>query len=115
MNPQYLEKLTSILQRAQHNPLQAPSFQFKQSFGAVAAYVDGRIFAVCGKFGFGLKLPPQRCAELIAEQDGAPLRYFPKGHVKKSYVLLPERVLEASALISGIVAESIGFVSNSAP
>lgn len=114
MNPQYLEKLTSILRRAQHSPPQVP-FHFKQSFGAVAAYVDGRIFAVCGKFGFGLKLPPERCAELIAGQDGAPLRYFPKGHVKKSYVLLPERVLEAPPLISGLVAESIGFVSHSAP
>jgi hypothetical protein len=31
--------------------------EFKNCFGAVADYVDGRIFCSCGKFGQALRLP----------------------------------------------------------
>ena len=115
MNPQYLEKLTGILEHTQNSAATDSSFHYNQYFRAVAAYVEGRIFAVYGQFGFALKLPPQRCAELITAQNGAPLRYFPNGHVKKGYMVLPERTLKESPLISQLVTDSIGFVLSSGP
>lgn len=111
MNPQYLEKLTDVLQQARPGLPRSPSLQFKPSFGAVAAYMDGRIFASCGKFGLALKLPPERCAELIGNKSAGPLRYFPNGHVKKSYAVLSAGILEDPAHIAQLIAESMAFVS----
>ena len=63
--------------------------EFRNCFGAVAGYVDGNIFASCGKFGLALRLPSQTLTELFGEPDVSPLKYFEKGHVKKEYAVIP--------------------------
>lgn len=112
MNPEYLSSLQSILYGVQPRLQRAHDLQFKGVFGAVAAYVDGRIFVSFGKFGLALKLPPERCAALIAEGSAGPLRYFPKGHIKKSYVVLPERIMEDSPSLRELMNESMDYVTN---
>lgn len=112
MNPEYLSNLQSILYSARPDLQRAHDLQFKSSFGAVAGYVNGRIFVSFGKFGLALKLPPERCAALIAEGSAGPLRYFPKGHLKKSYAVLPERTIEDSSLLRDLMNESIGYVTH---
>jgi len=66
--------------------------EFKNCFGAVAGYADGKIFCSRGAFGFALKLSREKIDSLM-KQGAKPLRYFPNGHVKKDYAVLPEAVL----------------------
>jgi TfoX/Sxy family transcriptional regulator of competence genes len=84
---------------------------FKNVFGAVGAYVDGNIFAVCGRFGTALRLSPEALASLFQEQGVESLRYFPKGHIKKEYAVLSKRLLDDGPRFRGLVDESITFVT----
>ena len=113
MNAQHLERLTRALEDALPDLSRSGELQFKPLFGAVAGYVDGRIFISGGNFGLALKLPSRRCAALLAEQGCEPLRYFPKGHVKKNYVVLPERITGEKTRLRALVNESIRYVTES--
>ena len=62
-------------------------------FGAMAGYVDGKIFCSLGKFGFVLKLPPSELENLI-KIDCKPLKYFKKGHIKRDYAVISQVILE---------------------
>ena len=68
--------------------------EFKNCFGAVAGYVDGHIFISCGKFGLALKLPAETLTSLFKEKDVLQLRYFPRGHIKKEYAVIPQRIID---------------------
>jgi TfoX/Sxy family transcriptional regulator of competence genes len=85
---------------------------YKSVFGAVAAYTGGRIFLTCGKFGLGLKLDGETCADLIAAKAGAPLKYFEKGHVKKGYAVLFPVVLNDHERLSALLRQSAAFVQD---
>ena len=41
-----------------------------------------------------------------------PLRYFPKGHVKKEYAVLPKRMMEDRDRLKKLVDQSIRYVSH---
>src|SRR5262250_1531167 len=90
----FATQLRDELKRAHPKLARSRRLKFKQCFGAVAGYVDGKIFASCGKFGMALKLPRDTLARLSQEPHVAPLRYFPNGHVKKQYVIIPRRIIE---------------------
>lgn len=77
----------------------------------MAGYVDGRIFSSCGKFGLALRLPEKILVELFKEKGAVPLRYFPKGHVKKEYAVIPQRILKDPARLKRLVDQSIRFAS----
>lgn len=81
-------------------------------FGAIAAYVDGHIFASCGKFGVALRLPPETLSQLFKEADVSRLRYFPGGHVKRDYAVIPERILEDRARLGKLLDQSIAHAPN---
>lgn len=114
MNPDYLSNLQRFLSAARPDLQGTHNLEFNGVFGAVAGYVHGRIFVSCGKFGLALKLPPERCAALIANGSAGPLRYFSKGHIKKSYAVLTEGSMEDSSLLRELMDESIAYVGNSA-
>ena len=84
--------------------------EFRNLFGAAAAYVEGRIFASCGRFGIALKLPPETRDGLFREDGAERLKYFPRGHVKKEYAVLPERILEDAERFGTLVDESVAYV-----
>ena len=90
----------------------AYKLEFKNFFGAVSGHVDGNIFISCGAFGIALKLPAQTLDELFAMEDVEHLKYFPKGHIKKEYAVLPERILKDEKQLKKLVVESIKFVRN---
>ena len=48
---------------------------------------------------------------LISEEGATPLKYFPKGHAKKGYAVLPPRLLADMVTLMGLVATSVGFVT----
>ena len=110
MNAKYLNRISALLHDARPRLGQTHDLEFKSFFGAVAAYLDGRIFASCGKFGIALKLPPRTIARLLEERGVRPLKYFPKGHVKRDYVVLPKRILEDGPMFKRLLDSSIRLV-----
>ena len=85
--------------------------EFKNCFGAVAGYVDGKIFCSCGRFGLALRLPEKALANLFQEKGVKKLKYFPNGHVKKEYAVIPKRILQDPTRLKKLVDQSIRFAS----
>ena len=113
MENKYLNKITTLLKQVRPKLSTTHELEFKNVFGAVAGYVNGKIFISCGKFGVALKLPETILVELFREKDVKHLKYFPKGHVKKEYAVLPKRILENKRLFQKLVGISIQFIENS--
>lgn len=90
----YLDRITDILGRTRLRLSRTRDLTFRRVFGAVAGYVDGNIFISSGKFGLALKLPSATIEHLLEERGVRQLKYFPNGHVKRNYVVLPKRILE---------------------
>lgn len=112
MNSTYERRIRNLLLQARPRLATTHGLEFKPFFGAVAAYIEGRIFASCGRFGFALKLPPKTVARLLEEKGTKPLKYFPKGHVKRDYVALPPRIIEDLPRFKRLVGASVKLVSD---
>ena len=113
MGNRFSDEITGLLERTSPDLAAACKLEFKNFFGAVTGYVDGNIFISCGNFGVALKLPPQTLDALFAMKDVEHLRYFAKGHVKKEYAGLPERILKDDKHFKRLVEESVGFALRS--
>lgn len=112
MKSNYREELTELLQQASPGLAGAHDLEFKNVFGAVACYVNGKIFITCGKFGVAIKLPSETLDELFESGDVGHLRYFPKGHIKKEYAVLPERLLRGKGQFRQLLEVSIRYVNS---
>ena len=64
-----------------------------------------------GRCGIARRLPPGTLTELVKEEGGEPLRYFPNGHIKKEYAVLPGRILEDGRRFKTLVDASIEHVT----
>ena len=109
MASRYLDQLKDLLRRAHPEPDASHELEFKNVFGAVAGYVNGRIFVSCGKFGVALRLPPDVLDSLRQEADVKPLRYFPKGHIKKQYAVLPDRIIQNQSRFRKLIDDSVEY------
>jgi hypothetical protein len=110
MSP-HREKLERLLHQTQPRLASRFRVEFKNVFGATGGYVSGRIFVSCGKFGLALKLPPRTINELLEKESGVKyLKYFTKGHVKKDYLILPERIIADKVRFRELVNKSVRFV-----
>ena len=109
MSNAYSDTLEKLLSQANPELFTTHSIAFKNCFGAIAGYVDGRIFVSCGKFGVALRLSPNILIALLKEEASS-LRYFPKGHVKREYAVLPKRILDDRGRFRQLLDESIEFV-----
>ena len=107
MENRYLEEITTLLKQARPKLFTTHQLKFKNVFGAVGGYVNGKIFISCGKFGIALKLPPETLDELFKEKDVKHLKYFPRGHIKKDYAVLPKRILENKRQFQKLIRKSI--------
>jgi len=58
-----------------------------------------------------LRLPEKTRAELFQEKGVKKLKYFPNGHIKKEYAVIPKRILEDSTRFKKLVGQSIWFAS----
>ncbi len=112
MSSGYFDELATLLKQARPKLAATHRLEYKNCFGAVAGYVDGRIFISCGKFGVALKLPREVLDDLFMESDVNHLKYFPKGHTKKDYAVLPRRILENKRQFRKLVDKSIQFVEH---
>ena len=107
----YRNKLEEILKQVRPRLASTHGLEFKNCFGAVAGYVDGKIFCSCGRFGLALRLPEKALANLFQEKGVKKLKYFPNGHVKKEYAVIPKRILQDPTRLKKLVDQSIRFAS----
>ncbi len=110
MKNNYLNKITKLLKQTHPKLATQRRLEFNNVFGAVGGYVHNRIFISSGKFGIALKLPKEVLEDLFKEKDIKHLKYFPKGHVKKDYAVLPKRILNNKDKFRRLLDQSIRFV-----
>jgi len=105
----YFEKVTTLLKQAR--PRLATTYQltFNNVFGAVAGYVNGHIFVSCGRFGVALRLPSKVLEDLFKDKGVKHLKYFPNGHVKKEYAVLPIRMIKDERQFKKLLGISIEY------
>ena len=113
MNTDYLNKMATLLNDARPDLHTVHKLEFRNCFGAVAGYVDGHIFISFGKFGVALRLPRETLGELFQEKDVFHLKYFPKGHIKKEYAVLPKRILNDRGRFEEFLDQSIKYALSS--
>ncbi len=106
----YRDQLTILLEQVRPELAFDHRLEFKNLFGAVAGYVDGRIFISCGKFGVALRLPAGLLEDLFKETGVERLRYFPNGHVKREYAVIPQRITDNKQYWSKLIDESVNYV-----
>jgi len=109
MATNYRNKLEKLLKQVRPRLASTHNLEFKNCFGAVAGYFEGQIFCSCGKFGLALRLPEKTLAELFQEKGVKKLKYFPNGHIKKEYAVIPKRILEDPTRLNKLVDQSIRY------
>ena len=112
MRNKYFNKVVMLLKQTYPKLATTYQLEFKNVFGTVGGYVNGHIFISCGKFGVAVKLPPKILESLLKERGVKRLKYFPKGHVKKEYAVLPKRILADKHQFKDLLKYSVDFVSS---
>lgn len=107
----YRDRIREVLGKTRPRLSRTHDVSFRPFFGSVAGYVDGNIFIACGSFGLALKLPAKTIDRLLEEEGVRPLKYFPNGHVKRDYVVLPKRILDDQGRLKRLVDQSIRFAT----
>ena len=108
----YLQDLQSLLAQSAPKRGRIVTVTCKHFFAGAAAYVDGTIFMSLTPVGLALKLPEDARAELL-NQGAKPLRYFPKGPIKKDYVVVSASMAADPKTLSPWIAQSITFAGAS--
>jgi len=93
MAKEFLEKLSGLILRLNIEKEVAYRIEIKHLFTGAALYANKVICASWSPVGLAFKLPEKEVASLISSGKARPLKYFPKGHVKKGYALFesPEK------------------------
>ena len=110
MENKYLNEITTPLKQARPKLSTTHRLEFKNVFGAVGGYVNGKIFVSYGKFGVALRLPPDTLDMLFQEKEAKHLKYFPSGHVKKEYAVLSKQITKDMRRFRKLVDESTQHV-----
>ena len=105
----YLGELRTLLDSAYPKLAKGHRLEFKNCFGAVAGYVDGNIFISCGRFGVALRLPPSILIGLLKEAGVTHLKYFPNGHIKKEYAVIPSHILDDVDRFKDLLDKSLDY------
>ena len=111
MAKEYLEKLSELMNRATAGKFKNVDLDCKHFFSGAAVYANGRICITLTPVGFAIKLPEESRTALMRDNGGKQLRYFPKGPIKKDYVVLPEAMLKDIKTLQHWVEASIEYVT----
>lgn len=87
MAKEYYEKLNRLIDELNLKNEIALPMEVKHFFSGAALYVNQTICASWSPAGLAFKLTEQEVDTLIKNGKAKPLKYFPKGHVKKGYAL----------------------------
>jgi len=109
MSKEYLEQLSVLIEKATSGQSKGVKLECKHFFSGAAVYADGRICISLTPVGFAIKLPEESRSVLLKVRGTKPLRYFPKGPVKKEYVILPELMLKDAKILRHWVKTSIEY------
>ncbi|HLQ27238.1 MAG TPA: TfoX/Sxy family protein [Acidiferrobacterales bacterium] len=110
MAQEYLQQLTALIRQSASGRFKGVKLECKHFFSGAAVYADGRICISLTPVGFAIKLPEESRNILLNEKGAKPLRYFPKGPIKKDYVVLPNAMLKDVKVLRRWVKISIEYV-----
>lgn len=111
MAKEYLARLAADVHRASPVLARGVELQCKHFFSGAALYANGKICASLTPAGFAVKLPEQLRASLLKQRCARPLRYFPRGPVKKEYVVLVRAIADDPRQLSRWLTLSIKYVT----
>jgi len=110
MAKEYLEKLSAVMKKTTARRFKNVNIECKHFFSGAAVYADGRICISLTPVGFAIKLPENSRDQLLKEKGTKSLRYFPKGPIKKDYVVLPKAMLNDIKVLRSWVKITIEYV-----
>lgn len=85
------------------------NLEYKHFFSGAAVYANGRICISLTPAGFAIKLPEKSREVLLKEKGTKSLRYFPKGPIKKDYVVLSKAMVKDMKLLRSWVKVTIEY------
>ena len=103
----YFSQLKQILEALN---IPEATLECKHFFSGAALYANGNICASLSPAGFAVKLPEDQRQLLISDENGSEFRFFPKGPVKREYVLLADRVVNDEMALNEVLRESVAYV-----
>ena len=106
----YLEKLSAMVDGATSGAFKNVNIECKHFFSGAALYANNRICISLTPVGLALKLPEDLKNSLLQANEAKPLRYFPKGPIKKDYVVLSEALAAKDKVVNKRIRESIKYV-----
>jgi len=106
---EYLERLNALIGRLPSASLKGVKLECKHFFSGAAVYAEGRICMSWTPVGFAIKLPETSRSALVNQQDAKYLRYFPKGPIKKDYVVLPKSMLREMSTLGRLAKTSVEY------
>jgi TfoX/Sxy family transcriptional regulator of competence genes len=109
MASEYLDQLSLIIQQATARRFKDVHLECKHFFSGAACYADGRLCISLTPVGFAVKLPEKSRKILLKEPGTKYLRYFPKGPIKKDYVVLPATMLNDMKALRSWVKAAIEY------
>ena len=112
MAQEYLEQLSTLIGRLTSGSLKGVKLECKHFFSGAAVYANGRICMSWTPVGFAVKLPETSRSALINQHGARHLRYFPKGPIKKDYVVLPKSMLKDMKTLRRWVKVSIEYAAS---
>ena len=110
MTKEYLEKLTELFKQINSKKISDTNFEIKHFFSGAAIYVNCSICISLTPVGFAIKLPEESRNALMKQRGVKQLRYFPKGHIKKEYVVLPKRIIDDKKVFRQLIRKSFEYV-----
>ena len=109
MAQEYLERLNALVGRLTSASLKGVKLECRHFFSGAAAYAKGRICMSWTPVGFAIKLPETSRSALVNQRGAKYLRYFPKGPIKKDYVVLPESMLNEMGTLGRLAKTSAKY------
>jgi TfoX/Sxy family transcriptional regulator of competence genes len=88
---------------------------FRPMFGGIMGYADGKPFASMWDGGLSLKMAGDDQAALLAVKGAEPLRYAADGPPSKSYVTVPDAMLDDREALRGWIVKSVGGLKPAKP
>lgn len=110
MAKEYFEKLSAFMEGAASARNKNVNLEIKHFFSGAALYAEKRICISLTPVGLAIKVPEKAKDKLLKDKKAVPLRYFPKGPIKKGYVLFPGGVEKGGRALHTYVSESIEYV-----
>ena len=110
MAQEYLDRLNTLMERLSPGGFKGVKIECRHFFSGAAVYAGGRICMSWTPVGFSIKLPEALRSALVKQQGAKCLHYFPKGPIKKDYVVLPGSIFKKTRTLRRWAKVSIDYV-----